>query len=341
MATQTLTNPADVANRLQTYFSRKLLDPIENTLVLDQFAQTEDLPANMAAKTIRFFRRRQAGANANPLTEGVAIAAYAEVASGYVDCTLSQRGEAAKLSDILQWTDIFNWLNQNVDTLVEDAALDFDTITRNAIVTGLNNSNGNYERFSGVQNTGNSAADFTSLAGLSPAAGASFSRNAALACATQLMSHKVPRMNGGYVGVLPPQVMHDVRKDPTWILSAQYGKQETLYKHEVITLDGIRYVEGTNPFVESVYGTYNSAGSIFTTMIIGRGAYGTPKLTKTTSPMKPQIIINNKPDKSDPLNQFTTLGWKAYWGAVALITNLAVGDDPPHFVLYRSKSSFV
>jgi N4-gp56 family major capsid protein len=340
MATQTLTNPADVANRLQTYFSRKMLDPIENTLVLDQFAVTEDLPANLAAKSIRFYRRRQAGQNASALTEGTPINTFTETASGYIDCTLAQRGEAAKLSDILQWTDIFNWLNQNVETLVEDAALDFDTLTRNSIISGLNNSNGNYERFSGVQNTGNSATDFASLNGLSPAAGASFSRNAALACATQLMSHKVPRLNGGYVGVLPPQVMHDVRKDPNWLLSAQYQDKSALYKHEVITLDGIRYVEATNPFIESAYGTFNANGSIFSTLILGRGAYGTPKLTKTTSPMKPQIIINNRPDKSDPLNQFTTLGWKAYWGAVALITNLAVGDDPPHYCIYRAKSTF-
>ncbi len=346
MSTQTTTNPADIANRLQTYFNRTMLEPIENTLVLYQFAQYGDVPANKGAQTMRFYRRRQADrSNVSGLTEGVAISTFAEVTTGYVDVTLSQRGEAAKLSDILQWVDIFNWVKQNMDTLIEDAALDFDTITRNALITGLTTTlaNSKFERFAGVQNTGVSATDFASLAGLNPNAGAAFSRNGALACATQLMSQKVPRINGGYVGVLPPQVMHDVRKDGTWLLSAQYQDKQALYKHEVITLDGIRYVEATNPFTElGTYGTLDTSGNsqtIFSTIILGRGAFGTPKLTGTASPVKPQIIVNNKPDKSDPLNQFTVLGWKAYWNAIAILTSLA--NDPAHYCIYRSKSTFV
>ncbi len=125
MAIQTLANPADVANRLRTHFSRKLLDPIEQELVLKQFAaEPEDIQANQGAKTIRFFRRRSAStADIQTLTDGTAISTFTEVTTGYVDCTLAQRGEAARLSDVLMAVDIFNWMQQNVQCLSEDAAL--------------------------------------------------------------------------------------------------------------------------------------------------------------------------------------------------------------------------
>jgi N4-gp56 family major capsid protein len=339
MATQTLANPADVANRLRTHFSRKLLDPIEHELVLQQFAAApEDIPANGGSKTIRFFRRRSASTtDVQALTDGTAINTFTEVASGYVDCTLAQRGEAARLSDVLQAVDIFNWMQQNVQCLSEDAALDFDTITRNAIRTGMHNSNGNFERFAGVTNTGNSATDFASLAALS-AANANFTRTRALACATQLRKSKVPAIKGNYVAVVCPEIMHDIRLDTTWVASATNSKPDALYNKEVITLDGVRYVEGTNPFQETAYGTYAGAGTVFSAWFLGRQAFGCPKLSKLGNPLKPQVIVVNTPDSANPLNQFVTLGWKAFWNACLLSTNLS--GDPTRLVQFRCKSTF-
>lgn len=355
-------------DRLQTYFSRKLLPHIVNELVLDQFANTEDLPGNMASQTIRFFRKRQASnTDVQTLTEGTAISTYTQIPWGHVDCLLKQRGEATKVTDVLRAVDLYKPLTQNIETIGEDAALDFDTIVRNAILANpagnvdttqvtLYGSNTGFERFSGVTNTLVSATDFTSLAALS-AAQAKITRLSALGCATKLKTSKVPMINGNYVAVICPEQMHDIRQDTDWLTAAtrvQAGR--ALYKREVVELDGVRYIEHNNPMRETVYGTplaatvASTTDTVYSALFLGRGAYGAPNLTNKTagsSPYKPQIIINDKPDKSDPLNQFCTAGWKAFYGSVLLWPKTSTGstasaaDMCPFVVALRTKSTFV
>lgn len=337
---QTLTNPADIANRYQTYFQRKLLPKLVYNLVMDQFGDHVDLPKNVGAKTMRFYRKRQADSSqVSTLTEGVALATYTEVTTGYVDVTLAQLGQITKLSDILQWTDIFNWLEQSIDTMGDDAAKKCDDIIRAAIVLAMLNSNtlNGFERFCGVPSTANSANDFATLAAL-PANQTQWTRNAGLGAVTQLKVNKVPMSGGRYVAAVAPAVVHDIRKDDALLKLMQYSKPEMMFNREMFTLDGARYVEHDNAHQETVYGTYLSTGAVYTTMYIGRNAYGVPKLAGTSSPMAPQVVINNKAEKVDLLNQYALAGWKAYYQAFVQQTNLT--GDPFRIALLRSQSTF-
>lgn len=175
--TNSSTNPTDVSNRLQTLYSKKLLPHIENQLVWDQFGQRESIPANLGSSTIRFFRKRAASTGGVvALVEGTPITTFTTMEMGYVDLPLKQRGEACKITDILRAIDLFKPLEQNIETMGEDAALDFDTITRNSIVANpataahgltstlatLYGSNSGFERFAGVVGTNVSATDFAS-----------------------------------------------------------------------------------------------------------------------------------------------------------------------------------
>src|ERR1017187_5480264 len=104
-------NPADFANRLQTFFSRQLLKALTYTLRLAAYGTAKELPANSASNTIRFFRPRIASrASVSLLTEGTAPANLTEVAIGYVDCALKQRGALAKISDIVRAIDLYDTL---------------------------------------------------------------------------------------------------------------------------------------------------------------------------------------------------------------------------------------
>ena len=51
-----VTSVSQITNQYQRFFSNHLLEHAINELVMDQFAQTGDLPPNMGAKTISFFR---------------------------------------------------------------------------------------------------------------------------------------------------------------------------------------------------------------------------------------------------------------------------------------------
>jgi hypothetical protein len=88
MAAITTTNPADFANRQQTFFDKKLMASLKYNLRLGAYGTDKELPANSAGTTIRFFRPRVANlTGVQALTDGVAPATLTEVAVGYVDCT--------------------------------------------------------------------------------------------------------------------------------------------------------------------------------------------------------------------------------------------------------------
>lgn len=354
MAAVTTSNPADFSSRTQTFFNPKLLKALQYNLKLAGYGLSEGYTT--IGSTIRFFRPRKANTTGvGALVEGTAPATLTEVAIGKKDITLGQRGALATITDKVQAIDLLNTLKVYVDTMGADAALDYDTVIRNALITALNASNATYatgddggyfERFAGVVNTGNSATDFATLTAASKNNG-KFTRGVGLGVATQLKTSKVPKIGGLFVGVIPPQVLHDVRLDTVWTQTGTFQDKNALFKDLAIILDGVAYVEAQNPFTEAnVYGTSSSTdpgdGLTYSTLFLGADAFGIPNLTNKIaggSQQAPKIVILNQPDKSDPLNQKTAVAWKSFFGADAFITD--VSGERPRFVILRSKSTFI
>jgi N4-gp56 family major capsid protein len=357
MATATTLNPADFANRIQTYFNPKLMDAIVLNLVLAQFGMKKSFPAR--GQTIRFFRPRKANrTGVQTLVEGVTPTTKTEVAVGYVDVPLTQKGGIGEITDVVEAIDLLDTVRLYTSTMGEDAALDFDAVIRDALINGALNSNATYtygagsltgyfERFAGVDPTGNSANDFASLQGLSNANG-KMTRARHLAMVTQLKTAGVPKINGLYSAVISPAVTHDIRQDTDWVGAAiRNNGARALYKNEVIELDGAVFIEHDNAFIEDeVYGTFDAAdgdsdGLVFSSIYLGRDAFGIPDLSNKRaggSGLKPKITVLAGADKADPLNQKTVIGWKSHYGCKALITSES--SDVPRYGILRTKSTF-
>lgn len=344
MAAVTTSNPADFANRVQTYFNPKLEKALDYALVLASYGLRKAYPAH--GTSIRFFRPRAANTTGvGAITEGTTSTTLTEAAVGYVDVALAQRGALATVTDLVQAVDLLDTVRLYVDTMGADAALDLDTVIRAALALGLLNSDATYtgaffERFAGVVNTGVSATDFASMAALT-AANAKFTRARHLSCITQLRAARVPMIGGKYVVVIPPEGIHDVRQDADWVAAATQVNNQALYKRATIELDGGVFVEADNGLRETVYGTAAAAGANFSAFYLGMGAFGCPELTNKRaggSQMGPRIGILNQADKSDPQNLKTYISWKAYWGAKPLITS--VSGEVPHYLQFRFKSTF-
>lgn len=326
MATTTSTT---LSNTYQTYFSKKLLDHAVQELRLNEFAQQAELPRNAGSKVIRFFRPAVADATqVQTLTEGTPIATFRDVTYTPVDATLVQIGEAAKITDIVDMTGLFDALKQTNETMAEDCALDADTRTRNVIcheTTGL--------RKMYAQGLADWAALAAEAVATSKLTGADILR-----AATSLMISRAKMFEGGYVCVIPPQCSYDIKRDSDFLEAAKYSAVQKLFKGEIGTLWGVRIVEATNPFIEDnsgAEGTYAAAGEIFCTVVTGKGAYGVPKLAGTQSPWKPKVLVvpPGRPEKADPLAQYGTAGWKAYW--VPVLLNAQFGR------IIRSHAAFV
>jgi N4-gp56 family major capsid protein len=357
MAAVTTSNPADFANRVQTYFNPKLLEALDYELVLGTYGIRKAYPASGTTPSIRFFRPRAANTTGvAAITEGTTPATLTEVAVGYVDVPLSQRGALATVTDLVQAIDLLNTVGLYVKTMGADAALDFDSVIRDALRTGLNNSvqttfgggfGGIYfERFAGTT-TGTGAGDDTSAECMATfhalsAANAKFTRARHLTNVTSLKAARVPTIGGKYVAVTPPEVIHDIRQDTDWVNAATQVNNQALYKGGEIMLDGAVFVPHNNPFREgSTYGTYSATGVNFSVFYLGKDAFGCPEHTNKRaggSQMGPRISVLANADKTDPLNLKTFIAWKAFWGAKAFITNVA--GEVPHYLQFRCKSTF-
>ena len=346
MALVSTSNPADFAQRVRTIYNPKLLTALQYNLQLAQYGLQGKYPAAGAAPTVRFFRPRLANTTGvGAITEATTPATLSEVAVGYVDVPLTQRGALAKISDLVLATDLLDTVKQYTTTMGADAALDLDTIVRNALVTGLNDSNATYtgayfERFGGTANTGTSSTDFTTLVGKAASA-SNMTRIENMKNITQLKAAKVPKINGKYVAVAPPEIIHDLRQDTTITAAFQYSDVQSLYKDAQCSLDGAVFVEATSPFRETAYKTYAAAGAIYSVIYLGDSAFGVPGLDTAKaggSPYSPNLMLINKADHANPLGLYVQLGWKALYGAKPLITNVA--GEVPHYLQWRGKSTF-
>lgn len=311
------TDTTALADQIQRLYSPKLLTQTMKEIRLNEFALQADLPKNAGSKSVRYFRRRKADAdNVQTLTEGGSIAnltVHSVAPYAYVDVDLAQIGDVHKITDIAGWVSIMNLVKDSVEVMGEEAAIKADTITRNVVVTGQDQTG--HKRYAG------SAANFAALQALS-AANSELNGTELFKAATQLKTKDAPKIGGYYVAVIPPEGSFDFMEDTAnWVDVNKYNNAEQIFKGEIGRWKGVRIVEANNPYRENgagAEGTFVSDGNIFTSLVFGKDAFGVPKLAGTSTPWKPQVILVDKPDSNNPLQQYKLLGWKAFYNSVLL-----------------------
>jgi N4-gp56 family major capsid protein len=328
-----------VSNTIQPLYNKKLLEKAVQLLALAQYAQQEELPANIGATSIRFFRPPQAdltqvGAPA-ALTEGVAPTNYRDIAYTPIDVALAQIGQVAQVTDIATNVGLIKYLQTAIDLMGEEFALDVDTRLRNMLSHA---STGLTKRYAQI------TANFAGLMAASLANGCVKPLDV-LDSMTRLKLNRAPTFGGQYVWVVPPQVTRDILNNTEWQTMISHGHSEKYFKGEIGSVHNCRIVEFTNAFQEDeaegtnvtsfvATGT-NTTGLIYSSYVLGKGAFGTvdmKRLGARANANKPSIIINDKADKSDPLNQKTVVGWKAFYAGALLNANWGIA--------LRTKSNF-
>src|SRR6266700_2885491 len=216
---------AGITGQYQKYFSKKLLPHAVQLLVLAQFGQKVPFPKEQGAIQIRFTRGDVAAAT-NVLAggEGIATTTFRDYNYTFIDATLVEYEIAAKISDVLSWTNLFDTLKNMTGVMGEDVALHADGKIRDVIVAGVTGA-GN-KRYVGVTQT------FAGLQALSQANGA-ITINDLLAGMTRLTITRAPKLNGEYVAIPGPQVTRDILADPKVVLAGQYGTSKAILSGEV------------------------------------------------------------------------------------------------------------
>ena len=301
----TLDSGLSVENK--TFYDMTLIDEAQAELVHDQFGQKRPIPKN-GGKTIEF-RKFAALPKANMLTEGVTPDGKKLDASN-ITAEVSQYGDYIVQSDVLELTSIDNTIVEATKILGRQAGLTLDTITREAMHQTTN-------RFFCPKADGTAVASRTALDATSKLTVAVIKRAVAF-----LKKNNAPKIDGSYVAIIHPYAAHDLMSDPEWIDAHKYAQPENLYTGEIGRIAGVRFVETSEAKVYD--------GGVYGTLIMGANAYGVTEVTGGGL----QTIIKQKGSAgtSDPLDQRSSIGWKAMKTAEILVA--------PYIACIESKSDF-
>ena len=284
----------------KTFYDMTLLDEAQAALVHDQFAQKRPIPMN-GGKTIEFRKFASLPKATTPLTEGVTPDGKSLNVTA-VTATVAQYGDYITQSDVLELTSIDNTIVEATKILGRQAGLTLDTVTRNVLQSGTN-----------VTYCPKSSGDeVTSRAGLDTTC--QLTVKVVQQVVAKLKGQNAPTINGKYVGIIHPYVAYSLMRDPEWIDAHKYAQPDNLFTGEIGEIAGVRFVETTEAKVYE--------GGVFGTLIMGANAYGVTEITGGGL----QTIIKQKGSAgtADPLDQRSSIGWKAIKTAELLIPNYLV-----------------
>ena len=312
MAGTTLSTTSGISDQIQRYFDKKLLTQTLKTIVLDQFAFKAPLPGKAGAKTIRFFRYPEsATGDVQTMTEGtlLTLGNSKQLSLTTVDVALAQYGQTVTISDLLSAVELFNTMEQATVQNGQDAALKVDELLRNI----LGDSTAIQLRYAGA------ATNYATVGGTDDA----MTALDILDAATNLRVNNARPSGGYFTAVMAPEVARDLMNDDDWLEASKYGSPDQLFRGEVGRYMGVRVVATTNPYRQNTQHTYAAAGTRYSTFVVGDQSYGGVNLA-TMSAYSPKMVIAQGPDKTDPLAQFTTVGFKFYYGGAIINANHAV-----------------
>ena len=305
--TQT-TNASGLSIEMKTYYSDYLIDNATAKLVHDQFGQKHPIPKN-GGKTIEFRKFSPLGKQTTPLQEGVTPDGQTLTVTN-VTATVAQYGGYVTLSDILLLTAIDNNLVQATKLLGNQAGATLDTITRDVLNGGTNviYSGGVTER-GALSGGSDNASDNCYLT----------VEDVKLAVRA-LKTQNAEKINGDWIGIIHPDVSHDLTNDPAWKDVKTYSDPSDIYEGEIGKIFGVRFVETTEAKIWAGAGAGGRA--VYSTLILADNAYG---VTEISGGGLEHIVKQlGSAGTSDPINQRATVGWKATKVAERLVENFMV-----------------
>lgn len=322
-ATQTTllsTDGNDLSAEMKTYYDMRLIDYAQAQLVHDQFGQKRPIPKN-GGKTIEFRAFTPLPKALTALTEGVTPAGN-KLDVTTINATVAQYGDFIVQSDVLELTALDNTILEATKLLGRQAGLTLDTITRNVLVSGTNVMYApKYVTTTDATTkvTTTTETEVTSRAGLDKTA--VLTVDLVEQAATELRAQNAPTINGDYVCILHPYAAYDLMRDPEWRKPHEYSDTENLYQGELGKIGGVRFVSSTEAKIWRGTGCPTNL-SVFACLFFGDGAYGVTEVEGGGL----ETIVKQKGSAgtADPLNQRSSVGWKALKTAEILIQSYLI-----------------
>ena len=279
----------------KTFYDMNLIKEAQANLVHDQFGQKRPIPKN-GGKKIEFRKFASLPKALTALTEGVTPDGKSLTVTS-IEAEVAQYGDFITQSDVLELTSIDNTIVEATTVLGNQAGLTLDTITRNILQSGT------YVYYApkadGTKVESRATLDDTCR----------LTVDVVKQVAALLKGNNTPKIDGSYVCIIHPYVAYDLTSDPEWIDAHKYANPENIYNGEIGKIAGVRFVESTEAKIYD--------GGVFGCLMFGANAYGVTEIEGGGL----QTIIKQKGSAgtADPLDQRSSIGWKAIKTAEILV----------------------
>jgi len=280
---------------MSIFYDKVFLDRAEADIRYDYGAQKKSVPLN-SGKTVYFNRFSPLAVATTALTEGTSPSAVS-MSSTIVSATVAEYGTYTVVSSLFDMTSIDVGLKEHVEVMGQNAGETLDTLIAAALSAG-----GTAQIVSGKVLTAVAATDTLTGAEIRKAA------------RTLKQNKAKPFSDGFFRGIMPVSAAYDLRGNSDWLAANTYVNTEFYKNGQVGALHGVRFVETNN----EVY--VASTVNVYETYVFGANAYGTINLAG--QPDK-RIYVKNPGmnDTSNPLDLYSTIGWKATFVAKVLNAN--------------------
>lgn len=309
-ATGTYAPGADMTAEMKMYYDTELLENTRKDLYFAQFGRKQALPKGKG-NTIEWRKWNTFSNPIEPLTEGVNPTGQKFGATN-ITTTCSQHGTFTAISDKLELQAVDDVILGATEEMGATAGETMDTLIRNKIANGTHITYA--PKISGSTETpvsAISAIDKTAI--LTP--------KLVNKVVTQLKKAKAPKINGDYVAIIHPSCSYDLRQSPEWIEAHKYASPEEIYNGEIGKLHGVRFIEDDNVLVTLSGATYGGQDSttksaVYHNLFFGQDAYGIVDPEGAGL----EMIVHGKESggTSNPLNLYSTIGFKFMYGAITL-----------------------
>ena len=290
-----VTGDAGLSVENKTFYDMTLIDEAQANLIHDQFGQKRPIPKN-GGKKIEFRKFASLPKAMTPLTEGVTPDGK-KLSVTAIEAEVSQYGDYIVQSDVLELTTIDNTIIEATKILGRQAGLTLDTITRNILQSGTNVFYA--PKSDGTAVTSRSGLDNTCVLTVDLV-------NRVVAF---LKKNNAPKINGDYVALIHPYVAYDLMNDERWIDAHKYTTSDNIYNGELGKIGGVRFVESSEAKVYE--------GGVFGCLFLADGAYGITEITG--GGLTTIIKQKGSAGTADPLDQRSSIGWKAIKTAEILV----------------------
>lgn len=301
MANTTLTQlPANI----QGFYDRNLLDRAEALLVHDRYGQVRNLPKKSGTK-INFRRYSNLSTATTPLTEGVTPSG-SQLSVTDINATVAQYGDFVTLTDQVDMFGLDNTVAEATDILGYQAGQSIDEVYRDSVIPNLANA-----ITVAASEAATVAGDTITVAKIKESILTLKNQNAMkfspmISSGTGVGSSAV---RAAFWGIIHPDVVFDLEDLDGFISAENYASTKTLEEGEVGAVKDVRFVESTQAYINADGGA--SDVDTYHTAIFAKNAYGVVNVRGEKASAGVIVKPLGSAGSADPLDQRSTVGWKA------------------------------